>query len=691
MKLGVDTGGTFTDFAWLDGDGRIRIYKQLSTPADPSAAILAGIDALQVPPATAVVHGSTVATNALLERRGARTALITTQGFADVLAIGRQNRPDLYALVPQKPAPLVPRRWRFEAAERVSAQGEVIRPLDLTSLAPIVPQLQADQIESVAICLLFSFLYPEHERQIAAALRNANPDLALSLSSAILPEYREYERTATTVINAYVTPLMSRYLRRLAAGLEPRPLTIMQSNGGIINAETAGHEAARTALSGPAGGVVGARFIAGEAGVTDLITFDMGGTSTDVALCRGRVPTTTTWEIAGLPLRLPIIDIHTVGAGGGSLATVDAGGGLHVGPQSAGADPGPACYGRAIPPDHELSARATVTDANLVLGRLDADRFLGGTMPLDGAAARMALAALAGQMGVDSPEAAAWGVIQVANANMERAIRRISVERGHDPRLFTLLPFGGAGPLHACELAQNLRIPQVLVPPAPGVLSALGMLAAAPAKDYSQTVLQTIAAEEAAPLDSWLREQFEALEARAVTEMAAEGHDRSRLTWQYGLDVRYQGQSHELAIPYELNQGAAAIRQQFDEAHQARYGYAQPAEWVEVVTIRLTAVAPVTVPVLPRLPLAGADPATAVVGQKPVWFRQGPLPATLYDRERLQPGNRFAGPAVVFQYDTTIVIPPDWAAAVDPFSNLLLKMEARPYWPGMPASPGWKR
>lgn len=493
MRLGVDTGGTFTDFAWLDGDGRLRIHKQLSTPQDPSQAILTGMGAMGVAEQTAVVHGSTVATNALLERRGARTALITTAGFADVLAIGRQNRPQLYALVPQKPEPLVPREWRFEVHERVSAQGEILTPLDPAALRPILERLAAEGIESVAVCLLFSFLRPEHERLIEEVIGNwqlpmTNSQLPVtrphvSLSSEILPEYREYERTATTVINAYVAPLMGRYLERLAEGIAPRPLAVMQSNGGIISARAAGRQAARTVLSGPAGGVVGARFVAGRAGFEELITFDMGGTSTDVALCPGRLPTTAEGEIAGLPLRLPIIDIHTVGAGGGSLARLDVGGALQVGPQSAGAAPGPACY------PGSPNRQATTTDANLVLGRLDADHFLGGAMRLDRERAREALGELAQTMGVATPETAAWGVIQVANMTMERAIRRISVERGYDPRYFTLVAFGGAGPLHACDLAASLQIPRVLIPPAPGILSALGMLAAAPTKDYSQTVM----------------------------------------------------------------------------------------------------------------------------------------------------------------------------------------------------------
>ncbi|MFN2134735.1 MAG: hydantoinase/oxoprolinase family protein, partial [Candidatus Promineifilaceae bacterium] len=490
VRIGIDTGGTFTDFVWLDENGRVHILKELSTPSDPSRAILEGIERAAVGPGAEIIHGSTVATNALLERRGARTALIATAGFGDVLAIGRQNRSDLYALVAQKPAPLVPPEFRFEIEERISADGTVQIPLDDGAIEELITRLLAADIESVAISLLFSFLWPEHEQRIGKAIRAHTQDgrlLYVSLSSDILPEFREFERTSTTVINAYIAPVMSRYLSRLVANLGDRRLTVMQSNGGIISADVAGREAARTVLSGPAGGVVGAQYAARLAGFDDLITFDMGGTSTDVALCPGRLPQTAEGEIAGLPLHLPIIDIHTVGAGGGSLAYVDRGGALQVGPQSAGADPGPSCYGR---PDNgwnvtiqgrKLAYRATTTDANLILGRLDAHNFLGGSMMLDQTAAEGQLLELARAMGLDSPVAAAWHVIQVANATMERAIRRISVERGHDPRRFTLVAFGGAGPLHACELAQQMQIPRVMIPTAPGVLSALGMLAASPA------------------------------------------------------------------------------------------------------------------------------------------------------------------------------------------------------------------
>ena len=675
IRLGTDTGGTFTDFVWVDGDGRFHIYKQLSTPQDPSLAVLSGIDLLGIPHDAEVVHGSTVSTNALLEGKGARTALITTSGFADVLAIGRQNRPDLYALVPQKRAPLVPARWRFEAQERINAKGEVLIPLNEDGLKPILQQLVLDDLESVAVCLLFSFLHPEHEQDIQSLIQKhlGLGAVHISLSCEILPEYREYERTATTVINAYVAPIMSRYLKRLAGGLGKRRLRIMQSNGGTINSDVAGRQAARTVLSGPAGGVVGARFVGGLAGYDDLITFDMGGTSTDVALCPGRLPTTSRGEIADLPLRLPIIDIHTVGAGGGSLAYVDAGGALHVGPQSAGADPGPACYGQVDDDWHfiiqgqDIPYRATTTDANLVLGRLDAGHFLGGEMALAPFAAEQALSRLAESMGTSSMMEAASGVLQVANATMERAIGRISVERGYDPRRFTLVAFGGAGPLHACDLAHNMSIPRVLIPTVPGVLSALGMLAAVPTKDYSQTVMRRIGENEGA-LNEWLEGQFSPLAVRAVQEMVEEGHDPNVVELAFSVDMRYAGQSHELTLPYEQEGLAGA----FHALHESHYGYQRLDAAVEIVNVRLTAVAPVALPHLQSEAPGSPDAKVALLGRKQVWFEGQMMATNLYERSLLCAGHRFSGPAVIFQYDTTTVVPPSWEALVDGYGNLVL-------------------
>jgi len=685
MLLGTDIGGTFTDFVLVADTGseagRITLHKRLTSPDDPARSLAEGVRELGLPDSALVVHGSTIATNALLERRGARTALITTAGFADVIEIGRQNRPDLYALVPHKPPPLVPREWRFELNERITAQGEVLIPLDPDEVAALLPKLHAAQIESVAVCFLFSFLHPEHEQRVkqmldvrgwklegADPISNLQLPTSISISSEILPEYREYERVSTTVINAYVTPLMDRYLARLESELSPRPLRIMQSNGGCITSATARAQAARTALSGPAGGVVGAFNLtlgAGGEAHPHIITFDMGGTSTDVCLCPGHIPFTSEGEIGGLPLRLPIIDIHTVGAGGGSLARVDAGGAFIVGPESAGADPGPACYGRGgrVP---------TVTDANVILNRLHPAHFLGGRMTLDADAAEAALS----ELGRSLPSAIrhlptlAWGVIQIANAEMERAIRKISVERGYDPRDFTLVAFGGAGPLHACELAERLGLPRVFVPRAPGVLSALGMLLADLVKDYSQTVLRRMDTLT----DSEALTMFAPIEARAHMEMRTDGITAPRL--ERSADLRYVGQSFEINAPLPEPFTLTALADDFHARHTQRYGHAHPEAPVELVNIRLRAIGPTPRPVFEEVPEGGPDPSAAHAGESQVWFEGPdglrPHPTRLYQREHLRAGNRIGGPAVIFQLDATTVVPPAWAGSVDRHGHLWL-------------------
>ena len=694
MILGVDVGGTFTDFVLVDDTGRVRLHKRLSTPADPARSVSEGVRELGLPADAVVVHGSTIATNALLERRGARTALITTQGFADVLEIGRQNRPDLYALVPHRPPPLVPREWRFEVRERVTADGAILIPLDPQEISALIPALQSERIESVAVCLLFSFLRPEHERLVremlevggqksehASPASDIRPLTSISLSSEILPEYREYERVSTTVVNAYVAPLIDRYLARLEKELGARPLRIMQSNGGCITSTAARAQAARTALSGPAGGVVGAFETArqsltpfpplplGEAaeGVR-VVAFDMGGTSTDVCLCPGHIPFTSEGEIGapvGVPLRLPIIDIHTVGAGGGSLAQLDAGGALTVGPESAGADPGPVCYGRG-------GSAPTVTDAHLILNRLNPSHFLGGRMELDFAAAEHALAVLGSALpsAIRPPPLAAWGILQVANATMERAIRKISVERGFDPRDFTLVAFGGAGPLHACELAERLAIPRVLVPRAPGVLSALGMLLADLVKDYSLTVMRPAQAVS----ETDLRELFAPLEARARVEMASDGVAAPRL--EHAIDARYVGQSFEITVLLPAPFALEAMLGDFHARHAQRYGHAHSGRPVEFVNLRLRAFGPTPKPVFEELSQGSEDASGAQIGEQPVWFEgpRGPAPqeARLYQRERLLAGNRVQGPAVIFQFDATTVVPPQWEGQINRLGHLLL-------------------
>lgn len=670
MLLGIDVGGTFTDFVFLEGAGQVRIHKMLTSARDPSLAILQGMVDLAAGPEVTVVHGATVATNALLERRGAPTALVTTEGFGDVLEIGRQNRPDLYALHPTRIPPLVPARWRFELPERIDCCGRVLVEPGAAVLETVARQVLAAGVESVAVCLLFSFLNPSHERQVREQILDLAKDRSLfvSLSCEVLPEYREFERTVTTVINAYVAPLMNRYLANLELGLEGRRLRIMQSNGGSISASAARSLAARTALSGPAGGVVGAFKLAQMAGIDHVISFDMGGTSTDVSLCPGRVQETTEGTVAGLPLRLPIIDIHTVGAGGGSIARLDAGGALRVGPESAGSDPGPLCYGR------DDAQEITVTDANLILGRLDADRFLGGRMSLDLGRARDGMQALAQRLGL-SLQATAWGVVRVANSNMERAIRTISVERGHDPRNFTLLAFGGAGPLHACELASVLSIPRVLIPSHPGVLSALGMVLADVVKDYSRTVMLRLDQVER----SFLGRLFEPMLQQARAELLAEGIAEDEMALQPALDMRYVGQSYELIVPWSGN--GESLADDFHEAHRQRFTYASEGEAVEIVNLRLKAVGHTAKPRFSHQPRGRSDPRVAQVGYKSVYFADVQTPdgvrsmaAALYDRERLASGHVIVGPAVVFQLDATTVIPPGWVAEVDGWGNLLLSL-----------------
>jgi N-methylhydantoinase A len=679
MRIGIDIGGTFTDFVLFDeASGSLQTFKRLSTPRDPAEAVLAGIgerstvNGDQSPitvnrlpltdhrlPLTEIVHGSTVATNALLERKGARTAFVATAGFRDLLAIGRQNRSQLYDFMADRPDPLVPADLRLEVAERVDHHGNVLLPLDPAELAPLVHRLRQAGVESVAVCLLFSFANPSHERRVGDALRAAG--LLASLSSEILPEFREYERASTTVINAYVSPVLDRYIGRLAAHLQGVDFRIMQSNGGSISALQARQEAVRSILSGPAGGAVGAFHVAQAAGFARVLTFDMGGTSTDVALCDGDIRVTNEGEIGGLPVRIPIIDIHTVGAGGGSIAAVDIGGALRVGPQSAGADPGPACYGRG----GELP---TVTDANLALGRLPADYFLGGQMALDPAASEAALARLAQGAGLASvpglslAQTAALGVVQIANAHMERALRVISVERGHDPADFALLSFGGAGGLHACDLARALGVRTVIVPPGASTLSAFGMLVADVVKDYVQTVMLagTVAFEE-------LEELGGTLARRGLAEVGAEGVPAERITLLPQLDVRYRGQAYELTVP--LTPGFAAA---FHAEHQRVYSHSQPAASLEIVNLRLRAVGAVPRPVLPTAEPGDPDASAAALGQRPVVISAGLADVPLHDGALLRPGHAIIGPAIAVYKDTTVFMDAGDRATVDRHFNLII-------------------
>ncbi len=666
--VGIDVGGTFTDIAVLR-DGHLTVHKLSSTPQNPSLGIVQGVGEVGISAGEAdFVHGSTVATNALLEGKGSRTALVTTMGFEDVLEIGRQSRAELYNLQQDRTPSLAPWELRFGLPERVDFTGAILEDLQPDAIEALTELVSQSGADAVAVSFLFSFLNPIHEDMVYDALRKLEPAPFISLSSRVLPEFREFERTSTVVVNAYVGQVMSRYLGELENSLG-EGLRIMQSSGGSITARLASEQPVRTILSGPAGGVVGAFHVAAQAGHPDIITLDMGGTSTDVSLCPGRIKETGSSNVGGHPVSVPMIEIHTVGAGGGSIARADAGGALAVGPQSAGADPGPACYGRGD--------QLTVSDANLLLGRLRPDRFLGGRLTLDLPRAKGLMAHLARDLGM-SQQDAALGILRVVNANMERAIRAISLERGYDPRSFTLVPFGGAGPVHGCELAQELGIPRVLIPARPGILSALGVAIADVVKDYSRTVML-----RGSDLDrSRLDEEFHGMERLARAEMEREGLPSERMTPRRFLDVRYVGQSFELTLDYPMSRAsrsseglARAISDSFYRAHLQRFGYADRNEPVEIVNLRLKLDLAVDKPDVQPEPAKGPDPSRAQAGTVGVVFREGELDTPLYERDRLSAGNRITGPSLVVQLDTTTVIPPGWSGQVDPYGNILLAME----------------
>jgi N-methylhydantoinase A len=654
MRVGVDIGGTFTDLVMSQG-GRLTVHKLLSTPDDPSRAMLAGLRAVApggVAALDAVAHGTTVATNAMLERRGARVALLTTAGYRDLLYLGRQHRPDLYALHPTIPPPLVPRDLCFGITERLDAAGNVITTLDPDMLATVLDTLERERVEAVAVSLLYSYVNPAHEIAIREAIlrRGVLDKSRIALSHEILPEFREYERASTITLEAYVRPVMSRYLSNLAHQLpEGVGLRVMKSDGGVVSAARAAAQSVQTALSGPAAGVIGAHYLATLAGFPNIITLDMGGTSTDVSLVAGEPQRRPQSEIDGLPLRIRLLDIDTVGAGGGSIARADSGGVLRVGPQSAGASPGPVAYGRG-------GRAVTVTDANVVLGRLDADHFLGGEMALDVDSARGAIAGLGEQLGLSTADTAR-GIVEIANVNIDRALRRVSVARGHDPRDFTLVAFGGAGPLHACEVADRLEMRRVLIPLTPGVLCAFGLLVADVVLDYTQAVMQIVSPA----LHDDLRTAADELRAQAAADLTADGIPADAQTFTIALDARYKGQGHELLIPL-----ADDIAATFDAAHTREYGFARRGASVEVVNLRLTATGAVTKPDLQPEPKQPSNGATARITTR----EDGMM---LYDRERLSAGVTFKGPALVFQLDSTTYIADGWRARVDGYRNLIVE------------------
>ena len=685
VRVGVDTGGTFTDAVFPDG----TIAKVLSTPADPAAAVSAVLDGERP---HELAHGTTVATNALLERRGARLALVTDPGFEDVIEIGRQARPKLYDFFFDRIEPLVSADLRFGVDERTSSDGEILREPSPSDLLDLKSRVLEKRPEAIAISLLFSFANPKNENLVAAALSDLG--LPLSLSHQILPEFREYERTSTVVVNAYLQPVMQRYLESLEARAQawseisqgPKPgssehlggmaeampsrrtagskrrakarIFVMQSSGGITALRSAVREPVRTVLSGPAGGVVGAAAMARRSGCQRIISFDMGGTSTDVALVDGETRGSSQTEIAGLPVGVPMLDIHTVGAGGGSIARFDPAGALRVGPESAGADPGPICYGRGNQP--------TVTDANLILGRLQAHRFLGGDFTLDLERTRRIVSAwLKKQRCKLSLEQFAAGVIRVVNATMEKAIRVVSIERGYDPREFVLVAFGGAGGLHACELAAALSIPRVLVPARPGALSAFGILVSDVVKDYSRTVLWRTQNE--LPLTR-LNDEFNKLRRKAGQDFLTEGW-KGAVQFRLCVDVRYRGQGYELNIPY-TDRLITAFRRE----HDRRYGYSYPAREIELVTLRLRALTKSPQSNLGRADTARADRGNLDPVRTSVFFENKKIASAIYDRESLQPGKKYSGAAVVTEYSATTIVPPRAKFWLDRNGNLFIEL-----------------
>ncbi len=677
-RVGVDVGGTFTDVVTVS-DGRLRVEKTPSTPETPEEGVVDGLDAAAVPlPAVEFLgHGTTVATNAVLEREWADTALVTTAGFRDALAIGRQDRPALYDLQAEKPAPVVARDRRYEVPERVGERGDVVEPLDEAAVRSVADDVDA---EAVAVCLLFAFENDAHERRVAEILREEREDLHVSLSSAVHPEIREYERTLVTALNAALAPVMGTYLDALGERVAERGadgLRVMSSAGGLLTADAAGEQPVRTLLSGPAAGVQGATYVADLAGVEDLITMDMGGTSCDVSLVAGGEPTVTTdVEVGEYPVSVPTVDVHTVGAGGGSVAWLDDGGALRVGPRSAGADPGPVCYGRG-------GDRPTVTDAHLLLGRLDPDAFLADVETDRDRVRAVFERDLADPLGVSVREAAG-GVLRVANANTERALRVVSVERGHDPRSFALAAFGGAGPLHATAVAGELDVPRVLVPRAAGVLSALGLLVSDVRHDLSSSRVRPwreVSGED-------LLAAVDRLRADGRQRLASEGVPPERRRFEPRLDLRYAGQSFELSVPApELaadgEAGATtgdadaldAVADRFHERHERRYGHATPDEPLELVTVRLRARGVVPDPDL-RADTVRGDVADAVRETRPVVVDGTEHETRVYDRERLPTDAAFAGPAVVEGGESTLVVRPGDRVTVDEFGTLHVEVDA---------------
>ncbi|HVI06963.1 MAG TPA: hydantoinase/oxoprolinase family protein [Candidatus Binatia bacterium] len=668
LRIAIDTGGTFTDCIWIDAaSGRLRMLKVFSTPADPSLAIAEALRKIGHPGPLVLLHGTTVGTNTILERKGARTALVTTAGFEDVIEIGRQARPRLYDFFFDRIEPLVAKELRFGVGERVSSDGEILKSPGEDEVKTLLEKVAASRPESIAVSFLFSFANPHNELKVVQELEALG--LPISASHRILPEFREYERTSTVVINAYLQPILRRYLKNLerkvggedsSQGEGERSRTsarifVMQSSGGIASLDTAAREPVRTVLSGPAGGVTGAAASARRSGFERIIAFDMGGTSTDVSLVEKEITMSSSSEIAGLPLGVPTLDIQTVGAGGGSLARFDAGGLLRVGPESAGADPGPICYGRGAQP--------TVTDANLLLGRLRPELFLGGDFRLEVERTRQVTREWLKKQGSQlSLEKFAAGVVRVVNATMEKALRVVSIERGRDPREFALVAFGGAGGLHACALAESLGIPHVIVPAMPGALSAYGILMSDVVKDYSQTVLWRV--RDRLPFAE-LRAAFAKLEKGARRDFRSENWP-GKIRIETHLDLRYRGQGYELNLPF-----SKSVLREFEKEHRRRYGYAHAGREIEIVTLRLRAVVK-SAGSQARFPQGKrGETAASTAG---VLFGDKKVRAAVFVRDGLTPERRYSGPAIVTEYSATTVIPPGRSFHIDRAGNLNISL-----------------
>jgi N-methylhydantoinase A len=684
-RVGVDIGGTFTDVVLVEEEtGAIGIVKQLTTPEDFAAAVVAGLRrglaefAVDRAAVGLLAHATTVVTNALLEKKGAKTGFIATRGFRDLLELRRSSRADLYDLLQDAPAVLVPRRWRYEITERLDAQGAIVTPLAEDEIDGLAAAIREAGLDTVAVSLLFSFLNDAHERRIGERLRAALPDVGVYLSCEILPEIREFERASTTAVCAYVGPLLAGYLDRLqraAAGLGLPPLQVMGSSGGVFDVAEGLRMPAMAIESGPAAGVIAAQLAGQALGLPNLISFDMGGTTAKASLIAdGEISVTADYEVGGAgnakrwlqgtghPVRVPVIDLAEVSAGGGSIAWVDPGGALKIGPQSAGAAPGPAAYGKG-------GLLPTVTDADVVLGFLDREALLGGALPIDLAAAGRAIEThIAAPLGLSLIEAAA-AIVAIVNSNMAEALRIVSVERGHDPREFALIAFGGAGPVHAAALAAELGIPEIVVPPAPGAFSAVGLVACDLKRDYSRTLYADLAdlmpeAAEAA---------FAAMEAAGTAMFAAAGVQPEQRELKRAADLRYRRQAYELTLPVAsgavTRQSLEALAAAFHDAHRRTYGHANAEERVQLVNLRLTAIGH-----RPPLRLAQrGDAATARRRERQVWFDgRGPVACPVHWRDGLVAGTRLDGPAILEALDATIVVPPGWTAAIDATGYLRL-------------------